>query len=105
MRPKPAAIADERVGEGDERIEDDGPALRDPPRRRQVEVPGVADDERVELEIARAEQADLCRSQAQSRSGTGAELVLSSVPDRLVTLGHLDPGAPQARDHLGVTGI
>ena len=68
-------------------------------------MPGVADDERVELEIARAEQADLGCSHAQSRSGTDAELVLSSVPDRLVTLGHFDPGTPQARDHLGVTGI
>jgi hypothetical protein len=33
------------------------------------------------------------------------ELVLLPVPDGLVPFDHLDPGAPQAGDHLGVAGI
>ena len=55
------AVVDERVVQGDERIEDDGPPSSHTLRGGQVEVPGVADDERIGilLVLAGAAQAAL----------------------------------------------
>ena len=51
-RPEPAAVADERVVEGDERVEHDGTPARDPPGGGHVEVPRVADDDDVGVVLA-----------------------------------------------------
>ena len=51
-RPEPPAVADERVVERDERVEDDRPPARDAPGGRQVEVPRVADDDDVRVVLA-----------------------------------------------------
>jgi hypothetical protein len=53
-RPEAAAVADERVGERDERVEDDRPLAGDAARRREVEVARVADDDDVEAFPRRA---------------------------------------------------
>jgi hypothetical protein len=69
----------------------------------------IANDDGVELRItitlAFSAQANLGGCEPYGRPEPGAELVFPTFPDGLVPFDHLDPGAPQAGDHLGVTGI
>ena len=47
-RPEPRPVVDERVGEGDERVEDDRRASCRASCRGQVEVAGVPDDDGID---------------------------------------------------------
>ncbi len=51
-RPEARTVADERVVQRHERVEDDRPSARDPLRRGHVEVPRVADDDDVRIVLA-----------------------------------------------------
>ncbi len=101
-----AAVLDEGLVERDERVEDDRPAARDPLRRRQVEVAGIADDQRVER-LAPAPSERRASASAERAAGAGSERPVvpppSQTPD--VPLDDLDPGAAEARDHLRVPRI
>ena len=61
------AIGDERVSERDERVEDHRRSTRRAPRRRQVEVAGVADDHRVVALGRPPEQTKLRAREPQRR--------------------------------------
>ena len=102
--PKPAAVLDERVRERDERVEDDGSPARRPPRRGQVEMAGIADEDGIEL--GPAARSSRSSASASRGSGAGAErpLLLPSLPDRLVPLDHLDTGAAQAEITCALRG-
>jgi len=62
---EPSAVADQRVRERDERIEDQRVPARCLPRCRQVEVAGVADDEGVGIGRATSEQTPLRQCELQ----------------------------------------
>ena len=98
-------VVDEGVEERDERVEDDRPAAGRIPRGCQVEVPRVADDERVELMYRPPEQAHLGEREPGRRHGACAPFVGASFPDRDMPLEHADAGAAKSRDHLRVAGI
>src|SRR5204863_8831754 len=70
-RTEAAAVADERVRERDEWVEHHRPPARRTPRRRQVEMSWVADDERVEAAGTACEQPGFCRREAQRASRAG----------------------------------
>ena len=93
---KPPAVADERVGERDERVEDDRPAPCCMLGRGQVEVTGVADEHHVEGLLGRPSQPGLGRSEPKGDPRARPPLVLAPVPDRLVPLAHFDPRPAQA---------
>ena len=60
-RREPAAILDKCLVKRDERVEDHRPPARDPSRRRNIEVAGVADDDRVEaIGTSAEEKSRLC---------------------------------------------
>ena len=65
--PKPAAVLDQRVRERDERVEDDGSPARRAPRREQVEVARIADDDGVGSRPATREQPQLGEQRAARR--------------------------------------
>jgi hypothetical protein len=97
------AVLDERVLERDERVEDDRPPERRDLGRRQVEVSGVADDQRVES-AGRADQRKL----RDGHLGAGPEArgpVLAAVPDRDVPLDDLDSRPAQACDRERVPRV
>ena len=102
---KPPAVADERVGERDERVEDDRPAPCCMLGRGQVEVTGVADEHHVEGLLGRPSQPGLGRSEPKGDPRARPPLVLAPVPDRLVPLAHPDARPAQARNHLSVPRI
>jgi hypothetical protein len=85
------AVGDERVGERDEWVEDH----RSPPRRasgrEQVEVPGVADEDRIEVGRGPAQQLELGETEPRRGFGSRAPVVAASLPDRDVPLADLDP--------------
>ena len=58
-RAEAPAVGDEGVRERDERVEDHRTPTRGTPGRGQVEVAGVADDQRVEVSGRPAEEAQL----------------------------------------------
>src|SRR5204863_7723702 len=104
-RTEAAAVADERVRERDEWVEHDRPPARRTPRRRQVEMSWVADDERVEAAGTACEQPGFCRREAQRASRAGGPALTQVVPHRDVLLCDFHPCRAQARDHLCVARI
>src|SRR5581483_9237718 len=102
---EPAAVADQGVAHGDERVEDEGASLGRASRRADVEVPGIADDHGVEGFVEPPPEPELCGREPRGGAEARAPLLLASLPDRHVALDHLDPGAPQARDRLRVPRI
>ena len=78
-----AAIVDERLGERDERIEDERPPARDPPRRGHVEVARVADDHHVEpLAPSAQEQPGLRQPDPDRRAERRATTCAAAAPRR-----------------------
>ena len=93
---EPAAVADERVGKRNERIEDHRTATCGSSCRRQVEVARVPDDERVEAVGTAGEQSGLgCRKTERTRRPC-APAVTDAIPDRNVLFVHLDAGSAEA---------
>ena len=73
--PEPAlakapAVADERLVQRDERVEDQRPAAGDAAGSRDVEVAGIADDHRIEGDPRRESQAQLGEQAGESRRPT-----------------------------------
>jgi hypothetical protein len=68
-------------------------------------VSGIADEDRVEGLRRPAEEPQLRPRESQRCTWTGAELVALPFPHADVPLDHLDAGAAQTRDHLGVAGV
>jgi hypothetical protein len=104
-RTEAAAVADERVREGHQWVEDDGPLAGRSARRRQVEVAGIADDERVEAARAARQQPRLGGGESQRTPRPCRPPFAQVVPDRDVLLHHLDACGAEARDHLRVPRI
>ena len=104
--PEAPAVVDERVVERHERVEDDGPAPGDPSGRRQVEVPGVADDEGLgaALVVARPPEAALGLGQSQHLPQADRPVV-APLPDGPVLLDDVDPGAAERGDDLRVSRV
>ena len=102
---EPAAVGDERVGQRDEWVEDDGPATGGAPGGGQVEVAGVADEHDVELGVGLPQEAQLGRGQARGRADARLPALAPPLPDALVPLDDLDSGAAQAGDHLRVPRV
>ncbi len=100
-----AAIADQRVGQRDEGIEDDRASSRGPSRCGEIEMSGVSDQDDVRARQAPGEQAHLGEQQTGGRAWAERPFLFPPFPDRLVALDHVDAGAPKARDHLGVAGV
>ena len=105
--PEAPAVGDERVRERDERVEDDRRAAGGPPRRRQVEVPGIADDDRVEALVAAAAQeprlgdaASRAASRGPARQPSRRPSQTGSCRSRTST-----PARAQTRDHLRVPRV
>jgi hypothetical protein len=101
----PASAAEAGVARPPERGEDPGRSSRGPPRGREIEVARITDDQRLETVAGPPQEAQLGEYQSRRRRGTGLPLVLSPFPDGHVSLGDLDAGSTQARDHLGVARI
>ena len=81
--PEAAAVVDERVEEGHERIEDDGPPARDALGGRQVEVPGIADDQRVRVALGRpASGAGSARPRRRAASAAARPTSCGGAPRR-----------------------
>ena len=102
---EPPAVRDERVGQRDERIEDDWSSPRRTTRGRDVEVSGIAHEEGVEAGWSPGEQARLGGSETQRAAWSGGPTVTDVVPDRDVFLLHVHTGAAQARHDLRVPGV
>ena len=103
---EPAAVLDQRVVEGDERVEDHRPSARDPLGRGDVEVAGVADDDRVEALAPPAEEQARLGDPDPHRGGEPERpLVPPPLPDLRVPLDHLDAGTAKAGDHLRVPRV
>ena len=103
--PEAPPVGDERVRERDERVEDQRSPARGPPRGRHVRVTGVADGDRVEIDVDSPQQSRLCEREPERGARTAPPLLLASLPHRLVPLDDLDAGPSEARDDLRVTGI
>src|SRR5207249_9399591 len=97
VRPEAAAVRDESVVEGDERVEHDGAVAGDPPGRGEVEVTGVADDHGVEVLVGPAEESCLREREPGRCSRAGSPFLCRAFPDGDVTLDHLDTDAPKRR--------
>jgi hypothetical protein len=100
-----AAVTDERVRERDEWVEHHRPSARRTPRRRQVEMSRVPDDEHVEAPGTACEQPCFCRREAQRAPRAGGPALTQVVPHRDVLLCDFHPCRAQARDHLCVARI
>src|SRR5207244_13246944 len=75
------------------------------PRGGEVGMAGVADDDGVER-VARAPQEPRLRKrEARGCARSRTPVPVASVPHRLVSLEHLHPCTPKARDHLRVPRI
>ena len=103
VRPA-AAIVDDRVVEGQHRVEDDGFRACGPPGTSQVEMSGVPDDHYVEVRLGLLEKASLRSEQRHRSPRTEPELVLA-LPYGLVSLDHRYSRPAQARDHLCVPRV
>src|SRR2546429_6094070 len=68
-------------------------------------MPGVTDDQRIEVLPGTPEEARLGERQPGRRSRACAPLVRVSLPDGDVALADLDAGAAKRRDHLRVSRI
>src|SRR5262249_10197610 len=104
-RSKPTPVTDERVREGDERIEDNGATARGASGDGQVEVARVADEHDVERIALTPQESRFGTNESEGAAEPGAPLVLVALPDRLVPLDDLDAGAPQTRHDLRVARI
>ena len=100
--PEATAVADERVVERDERVEDDRPATRRPLRGGHVEVPGIADDDDVGVVVPSPRERALRAGHPRELPETERPVV--ATPDLPVPLDHRHARAPQARDDLRVAG-
>ena len=80
-RAQAATVVDERVVEGDERVEDDRPPTGDPLRGGEVEVPRVADDDRVRVAgvLAGSAQA-FSPPRRRARSAAGRRTSCAAAP-------------------------
>ena len=103
--PEPAPIADERVVERDQRVEDERPLPGHAPRVRHVEVPWIADEDDVERVVVREAQPQLGEEESERHRPADGPVVAPRLEDGLVVLGHLDPRAAQGRDHLRVPRV
>ena len=103
---EPLPVVDDRVEERDERVEDHRSPPGDPLCRGQVEVAGIADDERVgvPLVVPRLAQAVLGLGHTQHLAEPDGPVV-STFPHGPMLLSHLDAGAAQRGDDLGVPRI
>ena len=101
-RPEASAIADQRVMERDEWVEDDGPPPRDPPRRRDVEVTRVAHDD--DVGVVRLPPRERSLRARDPRELAGPDSPVVSSPDLAVPLDDGHTGAAQTGDDLGVPG-
>jgi hypothetical protein len=99
------SIRDQRVGERDERVEDEWPSAGRPARGGEVGVARIADDQRVERFPRPSQEPQLGGREPCGGERSGTPLVLVSLPDSNVPLGNLHARAPQAGDHLGVTRV
>jgi hypothetical protein len=70
-----------------------------------IEVAGVADHHDVEVARGAPKEAELRRHEASERGRACAPAVGLPLPDADVPLDYVDPGTPQARDHLRVARI
>src|SRR5262249_39459045 len=104
-RPEAPAIADERVGERYERVEDDRSACGGSPCRREIEMAGIAHDERVELPGGPAAWLGFGKNQPRRGTGPGPPIVSAALPNGDMALAHLDAGIPERRDHLRVPRV
>ena len=105
---KTSAIGDERVRQRDQRVEDDRPLSGSATRGRKIEVPRVADDQRVEVTApppAPREQPGLRRCEAGRSPRSRTPAVALAVPDGNVLLLHLDANPAKTGDHLRVPRI
>src|SRR2546430_17685940 len=68
-------------------------------------MPGVTDDQRIEVLPGTPEEARLGERQPGHRSRACAPLVRVSLPDGDVALADLDAGAAKRRDHLRVSRV
>ena len=104
--PEPPPIADERVREGDEWVEDDRAPARRSSCGRQVEVTGIPDDQGVALrrDCPREQPGLRARKPRQCRQARvpAVELVF---PDGDVHLVDGDSGTAETRDHLRIPRI
>ena len=105
FRPEAPAIPHKRVVERDERVEDDRSAGRNSPGGSEVEMPGVTDDQRIEVLPRAPEEPRLGERQPGRRLRACAPLVRVSLPDGDVALADRDAGTAKSRDHLRVSRI
>ena len=103
--PEPAPIADERVVERDQRVEDERPLPGHAPRVRHVEVPGIADEDDVERVVVREAQPQLREEEPERDRPADGPVVAPRLEHGLVVLDHLDPCAAQRGDHLRVPRV
>ena len=101
---EPPPIADERVGERDERVEDEWAAPRERPRERHVGVTGIAHEDGV-AGWQRASEPRLSGGEPSRRFRPRAPALPPALPDRYMPLDDLHAGSAQARDHLRVPRI
>src|SRR5205814_2931656 len=80
-RPEALAIGDERVVEGDERVEHHGPWPGHAPSRCQIEVARVPNDQLVEVLARPPEEARFRQRQPGQRPRAGPPFVRASLPD------------------------
>ena len=99
-RREDTAIAGERVGQGDERVEHHRPAAGDATRRRHVGVPRIADHDHVRLCVAQPGERELSTSEPAQRAEAGRPVV--AAPDPAVPLHDRHARRAQAGDHLHV---
>jgi len=103
--PEPAAIADERVMERDQRVEDERPPAGYASRMRHVEVPRIADEDDVERVVVREAEPELGDEEAKRHRPADGPVVAPGLEDGLVVLDHIDPCAAEGRDHLRVAWV
>ena len=102
---KTRAVGDQRVGEGDERVEHDRPSARRTLRRRQIEMPWIADDDGVRVRHMSCKQPRFRHREPRGGTGAGTPAVADAVPDGHVDLVDLNARPAQARDHLCVARV
>ena len=100
--PEARPVADQRVVERDERVEDDGASARDPAGGGHVEVTRVADDDDVGVVLPAARQRPL--RARHPRQLAEADRPVVTAPDLAVALDDGDPRPAEARHDLGVAG-
>src|SRR4029450_8314367 len=100
-----AGVGHERVGERNERVEEDWSPLRRAVGCGKVEMAGVADDYGIGVGSGSSQQPSLGAGGPERSCGAWRPVLLASLPDRLVLLDDVDSRAPQSRDHLRVARV